>query len=196
MNAKKKLLSIGLAASLAAIAVAGSSLAYFTATDEEANEYTIGNVTIDLTEPSWEGADDLYPGEPVAKDPTIENQGANPAFVRIQLTGMEYFDYRTNYVTGALGEGWVEHNGYYYYTTPLAGTETPADEKLPIQTTALFNQVVLKSTLGNEVANVEGSIGVVAEAVQAQGARPSFAAVKEMGVEEIADWFAACGFDA
>ena len=35
-------------------------------------------------------------------------------------------------------------------------------------------------------------ITVTAQAVQAQGAKPSFTAVQDMTVEEIAAWFATC----
>ena len=57
MNAKKKILSVGLAASLAAVAIVGSSLAYFTDTDAKDNVFTIGNVSIVLTEPEWDQHD-------------------------------------------------------------------------------------------------------------------------------------------
>ena len=36
------------------------------------------------------------------------------------------------------------------------------------------------------------TVTVTAEAVQAQGAKPSFSAVEAMTVEEIAAWFATC----
>lgn len=191
MNTKKKILSVGLAASLAAIAVVGSSLAYFTDTDEKDNTFTIGNVDIVLTEPSWnEGqdlggfeveADDLYPGEAVAKDPTVKNEGANPAFVRVKVEGMENFTYRTDYVEGKLGDGWVDgKDGYFYYDGVLEANAT---------TDALFDQVVLST----ETTNGNGETGhilVTAEAVQAQGAKTKWADVENMTVEEIAAWFA------
>ena len=54
MNTKKKIFSIALATSLAAVAVVGSSLAYFTDKEEKTNTLTIGNVDIELTEPKWD----------------------------------------------------------------------------------------------------------------------------------------------
>ena len=65
MNAKKKLLSLGLAASLAAVAIAGSSLAYFTDKDENTNTFTVGNVNIDVTETS-DDTNGYIPGPPKA----------------------------------------------------------------------------------------------------------------------------------
>ena len=46
---KKKILSICLVAVIAAMAIAGASLAYFTAEDSAENVFTVGNVAIDLT---------------------------------------------------------------------------------------------------------------------------------------------------
>ena len=58
-------------------------------------------------------------------------------------------------------------------------------------TDALFDQIVMPIGLtGNETA---APITVTAEAVQAQGAKPSFSAVEQMTVEEIAAWFTTCG---
>lgn len=191
---KKKIVALCLAGCLAATAVIGGTMAYFTDTDAETNVFTVGNVDIDLTEPNWNvgGAEseNVYPGEPLAKDPTVENIGNNPCFVRISVSNLDQFGekgditYRTGYVDGALGTDWVLHtDGYFYYTKVLAEGAT---------TGALFDQIVMPTGLtGNEVAE---DIVVTAEAVQAQGAKPSFTAVQEMSVEEIAAWFTTCGF--
>lgn len=190
MNAKKKILSVALAASLAAVAVVSSSLAYFTDTDQKDNVFTVGNVDITLTEPNWdatgkEEAEDMYPGEAVAKDPTVTNNGANPAFVRVKVTWPEspVVTYRTDYTDGKLGDNWVEGtDGYFYYTKPLESGAT---------TDALFDQIVLSTATTNGYDG-EYDIVVTAEAVQAQGAKASYDDVKLMGVDEIAAWFATC----
>ena len=194
---KKKLFAIAFAAILAVTAITGASLAYLTDEEEAENVFTVGNVDIDLTEPNWnatgkEEAQDVYPGEPLAKDPTVENIGANPCFVRISVSNLDQFaekyegamiTYRTNYVDGALGDDWALHtDGYFYYTKVLAVGE---------KTDALFDQIVIPFALEN--SETTENIVVTAEAVQAQGARPSFSAVQAMTVEEIAAWFATCG---
>ena len=92
--------------------------------------------------------------------------------------------YRTDYVDGKLGDNWVEYNGYFYYTKVLAVGET---------TDALFDQIVIPTNLTNGDGETLYNIDVQAYAVQAQGAKPSFSAVKAMTVEEIAAWFATCG---
>ena len=196
---KKKILALCLVVVLAVTAVTGATLAYFTDDDEATNTFTVGNVKIDLTEPKWDasGNDDapeVYPGEALAKDPTVTNIGANPCFVRISVTGLDCLGdagmvtYRTDYVPDKLGDNWVKHtDGYYYYTKVLAAGET---------TDALFDQIVIPTGLTNGDATTKYDIDVAAEAVQAQGARPSWSAVQAMTVEEIAVWFGTCGMDA
>lgn len=202
---KKKLTAVALIICMIAIMLVGATMAYFT--DETAvkeNTFTVGNVKIELTEPKWDAsgtkdAPEVYPGEALAKDPTVTNTGKNPCFVRISVKNLDclgeagMITYRTNYVAGALGENWVEYNGYYYYTKVLeAGKATPA----------LFDQIVIPADLTNDATengfewdSAELSVDVQAFAVQAQGAKPSWSAVQSMTVEEIAAWFATCGMD-
>ena len=62
--------------------VVGGAIAYFTDTDTKTNVFTIGSVDIELVEPNWnttdansnnvpDAAEDLMPGQSVAKDPKI-----------------------------------------------------------------------------------------------------------------------------
>lgn len=194
---KKKLFTVALAVIIAVTAITGASLAYMKDAEETKNVFTVGDVDIILTEPKWDAtgkaeAEDAYPGEPLAKDPTITNAGSNPCFVRIKVENLDQYVakygvdglimYRTDYVDGALGTNWVLHtDGYFYYTKVLAVGET---------TDALFDQIVIPFVLENSEKAL--SIDVYAEAVQAQGAKPSFTAVQAMTVEEIAAWFAIC----
>ena len=194
----KKIITAGLAGALAVTAVVGGSLAYFTDEAEKTNTFTVGNVDITLTEPNWEGngSDDApaaYPGEPLAKDPTVTNDGANPCFVRIKVEGLDslgdagMITYRTDYVTDALGKGWVEgSDGYFYYDAVLEVGDT---------TDALFDQIVMPTGLTNGDGTTEYNVVVTAEAVQAQGAKASWTDVQNMSVAEIADWFDTCGMN-
>lgn len=95
MNAKKKIVSIALAAALAATAIVGSSLAYFTDKDEATNTFTVGKVDIELTEPKWD-ADinnkDLIPGKTIPKDPTITvAEGSETAYTFMKVEVSEDF---------------------------------------------------------------------------------------------------------
>ena len=197
---KRKILLLASALCLVAVLAIGGTLAYFTDTEDATNTFTVGNVDITLTEPNWkesgsQDAPEVYPTEPLAKDPTVTNDGANPCFVRISVTGWDCLIkaglsknniiYRTDYVDGKLGENWVLHtDGYFYYSKVLAVGET---------TDALFDQIVVPADLVNGDGETEFDIQVNAYAVQAQGARPSWSAVQNMTVEEIAAWFATCG---
>lgn len=194
MNMKKKALTLCLALALSATAVVGGTLAYFTDTDQKDNVFTVGNVDIELTEPEWEktgkvDAETVYAGEPLDKDPTVTNNGANPCFVRLSVSGLDQFgekgmiEFRNaNYEVGKLNDGWTKYGDYYYYNGILdkdATTEKP-----------LFSSIVMPTGLtGGEEAK---SIVVKAEAVQAQGAKESWADVQNMTVEEIAAWFDTC----
>ena len=189
----KKILTLALCVAMTAILAVGT-LAYFTDTDKADNVFTVGNVEIELTETKWEAedeeAEDVYPGEALPKNPNVTNNGANPCFVRLKVEGLDVLGednmitYETNYVTGALGEDWELYtDGYFYYTSVLpAGASTDTD---------LFDQIRIPTSVTN---GFDGSYDVVvsAEAVQAQGAKPSFSAVQAMTVEEIAAWFTTC----
>jgi len=195
---KKKIIALALVLCLAAVAVVGGTLAYFTDVADATNTFTVGNVDIELTEPNWEEtgkeeAKDAYPGEPLAKDPKVINEGANPCFVRISVSNLDQYvekygegamiDYRTNYAVGQTSEDWTYHtDGYFYYEKVLGVGET---------TSVVFDSIVIPV----EVENSEAAqpIVVTAQAVQAQGARPSFSAVEAMTVAEIAAWFTTCG---
>ena len=192
---KKKILVLAVSVCLVAILAIGGTLAYFTDTDAKTNTFTVGNVDITLTEPNWEGtgsqdAPEVYPGEPLAKDPTVENTGANPCFVRIKVTGLDCLapagniQLRTGGVIGALGADWEKSGDYYYYKKVLAVGES---------TSALFDHIVIPTGLENGDAETEFNVVVTAEAVQAQGAKASWAAVQTMTVAEIAAWFKTCG---
>lgn len=194
----KKVLTVALAGALAVTAVVGGSLAYFTDTDDKTNTFTVGNVAITLTEPNWDAsgskdAPEVYPGEALAKDPTVTNTGANPCFVRIKVDGLDclgdagMITYRTDYVDDKLGEGWVDgKDGYFYYNTVL-GVDASTD--------ALFDQIVIPTGLTNGDGETEMNVIVYAEAVQAQGAKASMADVENMSVDEIAAWFNTCGMN-
>jgi len=193
---KRKILALTLCVAMLAIAIVGGSLAYFFDDDAKTNTFTVGNVSIVLNEPNWDTtgaaeAFDVYPGEALAKDPTVTNDGKNPCFVRISVTNLDQFAadfsgaqiiYRTDYVDNALGTDWVKRDdGYFYYSKVLNPGET---------TDALFDQIVIPKELTNDADAKD--IVVTAYAVQAQGARPSFADVQAMTVAEIAAWMNTC----
>lgn len=197
---KKKIIAVCLIVAMAAIAVVGGTLAWFTDTDDADNVFTVGNVDITLTEPNWEGsgaedAPEVYPGEPLAKDPTVTNDGANPCFVRVRVDGLNclgnagMITTRYKWADGYNTNQWVYHNGYYYYMVNDCGVMQPGTKSEPV-----FDQIVIPTGLTNGNAETEFNVHVIAQAVQAQGAKASFTQVKAMTVAEIAAWFTTCGF--
>lgn len=191
---KRKITLVALSLALIAILAVGGTLAYFIDSDEKTNTFTVGNVDITLTEPNWDAtgkaeAEDAYPGEPLAKDPTVNNIGKNPCFVRIKITGWDCLapagdiTYRTDYEKNKLGDNWVEYNGYFYHTKVLESGKS---------TDALFDQIVIPTDVTNGY-NGEYALVVTAEAVQAQGALDkNWDGVNAMTVAEIDRWFGIC----
>ena len=72
---KKKLLVLGLCVALAAIAIAGASLAYFTDTKSAKNTFTVGNVKIDLIESRFHRTGSDNSGDMSLPDPTTKAAG-------------------------------------------------------------------------------------------------------------------------
>ena len=83
---KKKIISLCLVAALAVVAIAGTSLAYFTDKDAKTNTFTLGNVDIELTEKNWATPAAAVPDVEYAKDPVVTNIGANDAWIRVDVT--------------------------------------------------------------------------------------------------------------
>ncbi len=201
---KKKMVTLCLVVALVLTAAIGGTMAYFVDTDDATNTFTVGNVDIDLTEDAWdnggkEEAKDAYPGEALAKDPTVTNIGKNPCFVRIEVTNLDQFGENNmitlrhgNYEAGYDDTNWTYYDGYYYYNEVLTYEGDDYNTDLVTVTPALFNQIVMPTGIENNAQTQD--IVVTAQAVQAQGAKASWSAVKAMTVEEIAAWFTTCGF--
>lgn len=131
---KKKILALSMCIALAAIAIVGASLAYFTDTKTATNTFTMGNVKIELDETDIKNPEgdrvtsnayDVYPGAVVTKDPIVHNTGKNGAYIRatvnvsnwMNLVAAYYPDFKVtfpndgykaalNLLVGELGEGW------------------------------------------------------------------------------------------
>ena len=95
---KKKIIALCLIVALAATAVIGGTLAYFTDTDSAKNTFTVGGVSIDLIEQqtsknglvSFEQSKPLVPGKSndgnaQSKIVTVKNTGNNDAWVWVDM---------------------------------------------------------------------------------------------------------------
>lgn len=127
---KKKIIALCLIVALAATAVIGGTLAYFTdTTDAMVNEFTVGNVKIDLTEPSWKGDATLMPGVVYDKDPTITvDEKSQDAYVFLKMDMNKYVslvnlmgvDAYKNNIGGLQGD----YPGFIKFVNALAADNT------------------------------------------------------------------------
>ena len=72
---KKKIVAICLCVALAAVAVVGASLAYFTDTKSATNTFTVGNVKINLIESTYHRTGSDNAGDMSVPDPTAKAAG-------------------------------------------------------------------------------------------------------------------------
>ena len=77
---KRKLMLVAIALCMAAILLAGGTLAYLTDTDEKVNTFTVGNVQIEIDE-NFTDKSKLLPGIDVTKEVKIKNVGTEDAYV-------------------------------------------------------------------------------------------------------------------
>lgn len=148
---KKKILALSMCIALAAIAIVGASLAYFTDTKSATNTFTVGNVKIELNE--QEKTDNglaeftqdktLVPGKSndgnaVSKIVTVKNTGKNDAWVWVDLKIPAYLvssEYPTNESKNALhwnsyGCFNVEYNSGNYWRLAVEDGIVDADHKV------------------------------------------------------------------
>ncbi len=97
MNNKKKVLQLAAVLGIGALALGGTSLAYFTdKSDVKTNTFTVGNVAIDLEENfDSEAAKELKPAvgsaqagtlqNGIKKEVWVENTGSEEAYVRVHI---------------------------------------------------------------------------------------------------------------
>lgn len=82
---KKKILSLCLVLGLAATAIVGGTLAYFTDTDDATNVFTTGDVDIELEETFDPDNAKLMPGIDIEKKVNVQNVGSEDAYVRVHI---------------------------------------------------------------------------------------------------------------
>lgn len=140
---KKKIVAFAMVFALAAVAVVGGSLAYFTDTDAKDNTFTTGNVDIELIEnfgdnnpdtpekllPATGSAQEGKLKNGVTKEVSVKNTGSEDAYVRVHIAipnvldnGSDTFDagknvLHFNFAKDSIGEGkwdWSKTSGTPY----------------------------------------------------------------------------------
>lgn len=126
---KKRILSICLMAIVAVTAITGASLAYLTDRDSAKNEFTLGNVAIELIE-SFED-NELIPGKKLDKEATIKNIGKNDAWVWVTVAipaELDNADASKNVLhMNVPGRNWLGYQNNQSYW--VAGQETATPEE-------------------------------------------------------------------
>ena len=134
----------------------GGTVAYLVAKSGAAeNTFTPSYVSCEVTE--------KFDGE-TKSDVNVENTGDTDAYIRVRLVTYRVND-KNERIGGTadiqkftLGNGWVEHGGYYYYTLPVAPGEEPAADLIDSKGITL---VEYKDADGGKQV-----IEVIAEAIQ------------------------------
>lgn len=187
MKNRKKLVALIMVLALAFTTLVGGTLAYFIDDDEATNTFTVGNVSIELIEEFDEENAELMPGKvnAVNKDVWVENDGNNPAWVRLkvyipshldQLTTPQYTDdgylvaaaFNTMHMNTLPGveEAWNIEKANKEAVAVTEGEFAGYNEYIfyynwivePGATTAqLLDQVYLDSKLNNEVYFVDNT---------------------------------------
>ncbi len=130
MKNKKKLITTVVALALVLVCAVGATLAYITTkTEKVTNTFTVGDVSIDLDEPTADEDDfKLVPGNVITKDPTVTvEKGSEASYLFVKVETTNDFD---TYVDYSIADGWTAlgdaYPGVYYMVTdaiPSTGTD-------------------------------------------------------------------------
>jgi predicted ribosomally synthesized peptide with SipW-like signal peptide len=169
----KKLLAVTASVVLLGAIGVGSTLAYFTDTEQASNVVTMGHVDIELTEPQFSEAntdntiENVVPNQEITKDPTITvGEDSEDCYVRVYLEITELDADQQAALLENINiddSKWVlGDDGYYYYQDVLS----KGDE------VEFFTTVTIPEDWGNEVADMTFEINVSAEAIQSDYFEP------------------------
>ena len=165
---KKKLIAICLCVALAAVAVVGASLAYFTDTKSATNTFTVGNVKINLIESRYHRQGSGGTGDTTIPAPTQTASGMKyvedgvKAFTNDEIK-KDAETYATDYLA-VKGQNMVPgkkiaKSPYYYKYPVAAGDETP---------NLIDSLSQIPGVVGPENGKYALSVEIVADAVQAE----------------------------
>lgn len=179
---KRKLVLTSAVVLILALLAAGT-FAYFTKDARATNVITTGTISIQLNDEIKEtGAEKtgsgwtlsgVMPGQAVEKAVSVTNTGTSPAWLRVKLdigvTGANgkpldlTFGDKQDVLTFTTGDGWFYHDGYYYYSAPVAEKTSTADffAKKDGQPTLMLNP-----QLPNDYQGCTVTVAVQAQAVQ------------------------------
>ena len=186
---RRKVIAASLAACFAAVLCMGT-WALFTAIGTATNVVTVGDVSIRLVEDFDElGAQGIVPGESIRKKVYVENDGSNPAWVRVRLDVAASSAGGEALETGPVGlrfseqagaGAWVDGgDGWLYLVQPLDGG---------MASPPLIDAVSLDGSAGKDYAGAKVTVSVRAQAVQSQNNDGSDGVLGALGWSDEEDW--------
>lgn len=190
---KNRILKTALVCGAAGVMLLGGTMAYLTDYDQAVNEFTVGKVEIELTEPDWKPEEntDITPGQEIDKNPMVTNTGINDAFVYLQVAiptaevitadvnGNRNPEREQELFTFTKKDGWElisedagesEKIYTYAYNKVLAANQ---------QTGSLFDTVVFANVIEGELDTAQLSVPVRAYAIQTANTGGDAASVVE-----------------
>ncbi len=169
----KKLISICALVAMAALVIAGASMAYFSDTVEtKGNILTAGNVDISISENFASDADtDIKPGIAVERELKITGVGESGAYVRIKT---ESADSVYTFSVDVSGTDWIDSgNGVYTYTKVLAKNESVnLTVSMTLNSDVNYDEATDRYVLGEKTYTKDEllkAFTITAEAVQTVG---------------------------
>lgn len=161
MKYKKNIMKMAVLFGVVGIIAMGGTAAYLTDYDNVVNEFTVGKVEIDLTEPKWTPDEhvDIEPTEVIEKDPQITNTGVNDSFVYLEVSvptaevitadaeGNRIEKKLTELFTYAKASDWTQMeakmlNGNKVYTYCYNKILKPGDTTIPLFETVTFANII------------------------------------------------------
>lgn len=192
---KKRVLIISVALFLC-VSIAGS-FAFLTArTEKKTNQFTVGNIEIELTEPKWselpdanqngipDEAECISPLQVIPKDPMITNTGTNPAYVYLKISVPKKNVLYAN-ETGQIVEKSDTPTEIFSYTANQGWTQFACDTSGESQndyyyyynkilnpgesTNSLFNSIKYADIIEGQLEGEKCMVDVMAFGVQTEG---------------------------
>ena len=189
MKNKRMMKNAAIAAAMAGVLAIGGITAYFTDHEAETNTFTVGEESLDLTEPNWNPSNGQHitPAKTIAKDPKATNDGINPEYVfmtvavpyenvvTVNADGSRKAAADTELFSYTVNSGWTEIGTVkkdaatktvthtYVYGTSAKCTALNKDESTP----ALFNNVTFANIVEKQgMENEQLDIAVDAYGIQ------------------------------
>lgn len=165
-GSKKKILIASVLATL--LTVSAVTYAYFTARDSVDNDFSVGDLEIEVKEPGWKDPEE-YNGGKLEKLAKVENVNTFPAIIRVAVEPRfedekgNFFEGNTNYVDFEFtnittnpndSDSWYDgKDGYYYYTSVVKPGESTKEIiksiklSLPDNSKVDYNNIDLKAVV-------------------------------------------------